>query len=50
MGNNITDRLKYKKSVAKFLEKYRNTKTSYKFGKCKKIIYKWREKYKKFKI
>lgn len=32
MGNNITDRLKYKESVVKFSKKYRVSKAAYKFG------------------
>ena len=33
MGNNITDRLKYKESVVKFSKKYGVAKAAYKFGK-----------------
>ena len=40
MGNNITDRLKYKESVVKFSKKYRVSKAAYKFGE-----YRWRKRY-----
>ena len=36
MGNNITDRLKYKESVVKFSKKYGVAKAAYKFGECKR--------------
>ncbi len=36
MGNNITDRLKYKESIVKFSRKYGVAKAAYKFGECKK--------------
>ena len=45
MGNNITDRLKYKESVVKFSKKYGVSKAAYKFGECKRTIYRWRERY-----
>ena len=32
MGNNITDRLKYKESIVKFSRKYGVAKAAYKFG------------------
>ena len=38
MGNNITDRLKYKESIAKFSRKYGVAKAAYKFGECKRTI------------
>ena len=41
MGNNITDRLKYKESVVKFSKKYGVSKAAYKFGECKRTIYRW---------
>jgi len=41
MGNNITDRLKYKESVVKF-KKIGVAKAAYKFGECKRTIYRWR--------
>ena len=44
MGNNITDRLKYKESVVKFSKKYGVAKAAYKFGECKRTIYRWRNK------
>ena len=45
MGNNITDRLKYKESVVKFSRKYGVAKAAYKFGECKRTIYRWRKRY-----
>ena len=45
MGNNITQRLKYKESVVKFSYKYGVTKTAIKYGECKRTIYRWRKKY-----
>ena len=45
MGNNITQKLKYKESVVKFSYKYGVTKTAIKFGECRRTIYRWREKY-----
>ena len=45
MGNNITDRLKYKESVVKFSKKYGVAKEAYKFGECKRTIYRWRKRY-----
>ena len=45
MGNNITDRLKYKESVVKFSKKYGVAKAAYKFGECKRTIYRWRNRY-----
>ena len=45
MGNNITDRLKYKESIVKFSRKYGVSKAAYKFGKCKRTIYRWRNRY-----
>ena len=43
MGNNITDRLKYKESIVKFSRKYGVAKAAYKFGECKRTIYRWRK-------
>lgn len=45
MGNNITQRLKYKESVIKFSYKYGVTKEAIKFGGCKRTIYRWRKRY-----
>ena len=45
MGNNITDRLKYKESVLKFSKKYGVAKAAYKFGECKRTIYRWKNRY-----
>ena len=45
MGNNITDRLKYKESIVKFSRKYGVAKAAYKFWKCKRTIYRWRNRY-----
>ena len=43
MGNNITDRLKYKESIVKFSRKYGVAKAEYKFGECKRTIDRWRK-------
>lgn len=43
MGNNITQRLKYKESVVKFSYKYGVTKTAIKYGECRRTIYRWRK-------
>ena len=45
MGNNITDRLKYKESIVKFSRKYGVAKAAYKFGEYKRTIYRWRNRY-----
>lgn len=45
MGNNITQRLKYKEFVVKFSYKYGVTKAAIKFGECKRTIYRWRKRY-----
>ena len=45
MGNNITDRLKYKESIVKFSRKYGVSKAAYKFGECKRTIYRWQNRY-----
>ena len=45
MGNNITQRLKYKESVVKFSYKYGVTKAAIKFGECKRTIYRWKKRY-----
>ena len=45
MGNNITQKLKYKESVVKFSYKYGVTKASIKFSECRRTIYRWRERY-----
>ena len=45
MGNNITDRLKYKELVVKFSKKYGVAKAAYKFGECKRTIYRWQNRY-----
>lgn len=45
MSNNITDRLKYKESIVKFSRKYGVAKAAYKFGECKRTIYRWRKRY-----
>ena len=45
MGNNITQRLKYKESVVKFSYKYGVTKAAIKFEECKRTIYRWRKRY-----
>ena len=38
MGNNITQRLKYKESVVKFSYKYGVTKAAIKFNECRRTI------------
>ena len=45
MGNNITQKLKYKESVVKFSYKYGVTKAAIKFSECRRTIYRWRERY-----
>ena len=45
MGNNITQKLKYKESVIKFSNKYGVTKAAIKFGESRRTIYRWRERY-----
>ena len=45
MGNNITQKLKYKESVVKFSYKYGVTKAAIKFNECKRTIYRWRKRY-----
>ncbi len=45
MGNNITQKLKYKESVVKFSYKYGVTKAAVKFGECRRTVYRWRERY-----
>ena len=45
MGNNITQKLKYKESVLKFSYKYGVTKAAIKFCECRRTIYRWRERY-----
>jgi len=45
MGNNITQKLKYKESVVKFSYKYGVTKAALKYQECRRTIYRWRERY-----
>lgn len=45
MGNNITQKLKYKESVIKFSYRYGVTKAAIRFGECKRTVYRWRERY-----
>ena len=45
MGNNITQKLKYKESVVKFSYKYGVTKAAIKYQECRRTIYRWRERY-----
>ena len=45
MGNNITQKLKYKESVIKFSYKYGVTKAAIKFCECKRTIYRWIKRY-----
>lgn len=45
MGNNITQKLKYKESVVKFSYKYGVTKAAIQFNECRRTIYRWRKRY-----
>ncbi len=45
MGNNITQKLKYKESVVKFSYKYGVTKAAIKFNECRRTIYRWINRY-----
>ena len=45
MGNNITQRLKYKESVVKYSYKYGVTKAAIVYCECKRTIYRWRKRY-----
>ena len=45
MGNNNTQKLKYKETVVKFSYKYGVTKAAIKFCECRRTIYRWRERY-----
>ena len=45
MGNNITQRLKYKESVVKYSYKYGVTKAAIVYCECRRTIYRWRKKY-----
>ena len=45
MGNNITQKLKYKESVVKFSNKYGVTKAAIKFSECRRTIYRWKARY-----
>ena len=45
MGNNITQKLKYKESVVKYSYKYGVTKAAIKFSECRRTIYRWRDRY-----
>ena len=45
MGNNITQRLKYKESIVKFSYRYGVTKAAIRYNECKRTIYRWRKKY-----
>ena len=45
MGNNITQKLKYKESVVKFSYKYGVTQAAIKYKECRRTIYRWRERY-----
>ena len=45
MGNNITQRLKYKESVVKYSYKYGVTKAAIVYCECRRTIYRWRKRY-----
>lgn len=45
MGNNITQKLKYKESVVKYSYKYGVTKAAIRYNECRRTIYRWRERY-----
>lgn len=45
MGNNITQKLKYKESVVKYSYKYGVTKAAIIYNECRRTIYRWRERY-----
>ena len=45
MGNNITQRLKYKESVVKYSYKHGVTKAAIVYCECKRTIYRWRKRY-----
>ena len=45
MGNNITQRLKYKESVVKFSYKYGVTRAAIEYCECRRTIYRWRKRY-----
>ena len=45
MGNNITQKLKYKESVVKYSYKHGVTKAAIVYGECRRTIYRWRKRY-----
>lgn len=45
MGNNITQKLKYKESVVKYSYRYGVTKAAIRYSECRRTIYRWRERY-----
>ena len=45
MGNNITQKLKYKESVVKYSYKYGVTKAAIRYCECRRTIYRWRKRY-----
>ena len=45
MGNNITQKLKYKESVVKYSFKHGVTKAAIVYCECRRTIYRWRERY-----
>ena len=45
MGNNITQRLKYKESVVKYSYKHGVTKAAIVYCECRRTIYRWRKRY-----
>ncbi len=45
MGNNITQRLKYKESVVKYSYRFGVTKAAIVYCECRRTIYRWRKRY-----
>lgn len=43
--NNITQKLKYKEFVVKYSYRYGVTKAAIRYGECRRMIYRWRERY-----
>ena len=44
MGNNITQKLKYKEYVVKYSYKHGVTKAAIQYNECRRTIYRWRKK------
>ena len=45
MGNNITQKLKYKESVVKYSYKFGVTRAAIEYCECRRTIYRWRKRY-----